>query len=196
MSKFTALITALILGSSSIAIASPSSSTATFSASATWSAQTGWTSGPAVRDHRDRTPRRPFAGSKYDNSYDRPMAIQSSQPMRPMYGWNATALGLDTGFDHAGRAHITVGARAGAYRNITISAANGNIVVNRVLVQFTDGRRQLLEGLSLNLSGNRTFTLDLMGNMQTIDYVVVYGASVYNPYSYNRSIGTVALAGF
>ena len=168
-----AIIASLVLGSSSIAMASPS---VTVSATAGASTQ-------VVRDHR------------FDDSYRAPAPIV--QPIAaPAYsGWRRPApvyrpVTLASGMSFAadGRTSVTVGAQAGRFNTLQISGAAGKTLINAVYVQFDHGQEQVVRNLNRVLVGNQSFMLDLDGNFRAIRRVIVYGNGLTT--GWYRSAGT------
>ena len=176
-----AIIASLVLGSSSIAMASPS---VTFSANA--QASYGTT---VVRDHRA------------DDYRPAPIVVQPAQPapsniyyrngwhrepMPPVY--RPVTLASDMHFAPDGRTSITVGGQAGRFNTLQISACAGPTFIKQVYVQFDNGQEQVVRNLNRTLSGNQSLTLDLDGNHRAIRRIVVYGGS--NGWGWRRASGT------
>ncbi len=174
-----AIIGSLVLGSSSVAMASPS---VTFSASAQDSHGAA-----VVLDARTRAP----------------------QPTQPVYyrdrdrdrdgnggwngGWNAgrtyrpviLASGLHFGND--GRKFITVGSQAGRFQTLKISASAGRTFIQQVYVQFDNGQEQVIRNVDRTLFGNQSLTVDLDGGRRAIKRIVVYSNPVNR---WRQSAGT------
>ena len=175
-----AIIASLVLGSSSIAMASPS---VTVSATAQGSYGT-----QVVRDHRT------------DESWNKPVV----QPIAPVYyrdghsdGWRRqpmppvyrpVTLASDMHFARDGRTSITVGTQAGRFNTLQISGAAGRTLIKQVYVQFDNGQEQIVRDLNRVLIGNQSFTLDLDGNFRAIRRVIVYGNGLGN--GWRRPMGT------
>jgi hypothetical protein len=149
-----AIIASLVLGSSSIAMASPS---------VTVSANAQASYGTVVRDHR--APAAP------------PIITPVTQPARwqwkpPVYRQVTLASNLHLA---AGRASVSVGAQAGRFNTLQITAATGRTLIKQVYVQFENGQWQAVKNLDRTLGANQTLTVDLDGNRRAIRQVVVMG---------------------
>src|SRR5262245_32079098 len=132
-----AIIASLVLGSSSIAMASPS---VTFSATA----QGGYGT-TVVRDHRA------------DDNCNTPIAQPVAAPISYRDGWHReplppvyrpVTLASDMHFAADGRTSITVGARAGRFDTLQISADGGRTFVKQVYIQFENGQEQIVRDLN------------------------------------------------
>jgi len=151
------VVASLILGSSSLAAAAPS---VTFSASAT----AGTPYGTVIRDHRT-----PVA---------QPIVTPISAPAwqgqwkPPVYRQVTLASNLPLA---SGRAAVSVGARAGRFNTLQISASGGRSLIKQVYVQFDNGRWQVARNLDQTLAGNQSLTVDLDGNQRAIRQVIVLG---------------------
>jgi hypothetical protein len=163
-----AIIASLVLGSSSIAMASPS---VTFSANAQGSYGT-----TVVRDHRADDWNRPVA---------QPIAQPAPSPIYYRDGWRgermppvyrSVTLASDLHFAADGRTSITVGGQAGRFDTLQISASAGPTFIKQVYVQFDNGQEQVVRGLNRTLSGNQSLSLDLDGSHRAIRRIVVYGS--------------------
>jgi hypothetical protein len=183
-----AIIAALVLGSSSIAIASPS-----VSISAT--AQAGYGT-QVVRDHRFddnyRTPApiaQPIAAPVYSRDDHRD---GWRRPMPPVYRPVTLASGMS--FARDGRTSITVGAQAGRFNTLQISGAAGKTLIKQVYVQFDNGQEQVVRNLNRMLIGDQALTLDLDGNHRAIRRIVVYGNGLGNGWRRPASSFTVTAA--
>jgi hypothetical protein len=167
-----AIIASLVLGSSSVAMATPS---VTVSATAQGSYGTTF-----VRDHRDN-----------DNDY-RYIPVSTPPAIQPSYqgeGWNRglfngrrlppvyrpVTLASGLSFASDGRKFITVGAQAGRFETLQINAAGGRMFLQQVYVQFDNGQEQVIRNLDRTLTGNESVTLDLDGGRRSIRRIVVYG---------------------
>lgn len=153
-----AILASLVLGSSSIALASPS---------VTLSAGAEASYGAVVRDHRA-----PVAEP-----------VASPVPYPGEAGWHGQwkppvyrPVTLASGVRLAGRATIPVGAQAGRFDTLQISAATGRTSIKQVYIQFDNGQSQLVRGLDRTLAGNRSLTIDLDGNHRAIRRIVVFGS--------------------
>jgi hypothetical protein len=179
-----AIIASLVLGSSSIAMASPG---VTFSATAQGAYGT-----TVVRDHRvdDYRPApivqpapvvQPApSGIYYRNGWHR-------EPMPPVY--RPVTLASDMHFAPDGRTSITVGAQAGRFNTLQISACAGPTFIKQVYVQFDNGQEQVVRSLNRTLTGSQSLTLDLDGNHRAIRRIVVYGGTS-GGWRWQRASGT------
>src|ERR1043166_9528636 len=141
-----AIIASLVLGSSSIAMASPG---VTVSATAHGSYGT-----QVVRDHR------------FDDSYQAPAPIAQPiaapayagwrRPMPPVYRPVTLASGMS--FARDGRTSITVGAQAGRFNTLQISGAAGKTLIKQVYVQFDNGQEQIVRNLNRVLVGSQSLS--------------------------------------
>jgi hypothetical protein len=166
-----AIIASLVLGSSSVAMAAPS-----VTVSATAQGSYGTT---IVRDHRD---------DGYTSEVTRP-AIQPIYQVGYQEGWHSgwdggrklppvyrpVTLASGLSFAGDGRKFITVGAQAGRFETLQISAAGGRTFLQQVYVQFDNGQEQVIRNLDRTLIGNESVTLDLDGGRRAIRRIVVYG---------------------
>lgn len=153
-----AIIASLVLGSSSIAMASPS---------VTLSATAQVSSDAVVRDHR--APTAPVA---------QPVNYQpgwKGVPRPPVY--RPVTLASAMRFT-SGRAAIAVGAQAGRFDTLQITAASGRTLIQQVLIRFDNGQTQLVRNLGRTLDGNDRLTIDLDGNHRAIRRIVVTGSEL------------------
>jgi hypothetical protein len=167
-----AIIASLVLGSSSVAMAAPS-----VTVTATVQGSYGTT---IVRDHRDHDD---------DNRYILTSTPPAIQPTYQDEGWNRggfngrklppvyrpVTLASGLSFAGDGRKFITVGAQAGRFETLQISAAGGRTFLQEVYVQFDNGQEQVIRNLDRTLTGNESVTLDLDGGRRGIRRIVVYG---------------------
>jgi len=161
-----AIIASLVLGSSSVAMAAPS-----VTVSATAQGSYGTT---VVRDHRDE-------GHEASSVVVQPAYQEASwhsgwdggRKLPPVYRPVTLASGLSFAGD--GRKFITVGAQAGRFETLQISAAGGRTFLQQVYVQFANGQEQVIRNLDRTLTGNESVTLDLDGGRRGIRRIVVYG---------------------
>jgi hypothetical protein len=182
-----AIIASLVLGSSSLAAASPS---VTFSASAHGSYGTGSYGTTVVRDRLD-----PDCDPATGLPYARPIA----QPVDYREGgvWRGhwqrpvsrpVLLASDMHFAGDGRTFIKVGPQQGRFSTLQISAARGRTFITQVYIEFDNGQEQVIRNLDRTLVGNQTLTLDLDGNRRGIARVVVYGSEMLH--GWRRSNGS------
>lgn len=159
------ILVPLVLGSSSIALASPAAP-----APAPTSATV------VVRDHA--------AGTEYTevNAHDAVPAKPTAIYVRDGQSWHGVpkpavyrpvtlASGLRLG---TGRAAITVGSQAGRFDTLQLTASAGKTFIKQVIVQFGNGQNQVV-GLGKMLDGNDALTIDLAGNHREIRKIVVTG---------------------
>jgi hypothetical protein len=198
-----AIITSLVVGSSSVAMADPS---VTFSGSAQGSYGT-----TVVRDRVDpdcdpaesEPIAQPYYGQPYDQPYAQPYAQPIAQPVYHREGgvwrdgrwlppaYRPVVLASGMHFANDGRTFIKVGPQAGRFSTLQISAASGRTFITQVYVQFADGQEQVIRNLDRTLAGNRSLTLDLDGNRRGIARIVVYGGDTRNGWgSWRRTSGT------
>lgn len=188
-----AIIASLVLGSSSVALASPS-----VTVSATAQGSYGTT---VVRDHRidDNcndpavsfpTSRPIYYGDNHDHGDGR--RVFRGERMPPVYRPVTLASGLHFAGD--GRKFITVGSEAGRFETLQISAANGRTFIKQVYVQFENGQEQVIRNLDRTLVGHDTLTLDLDGNRRAIRRIVVYGNDITMGRRFSTGAFTVSAA--
>lgn len=174
-----AIIAALVLGSSSVALAAPTPGV-------TVSAKVSFGGGIEVRDHR--TPAAPAAPIVRDHRHETETQWVNTvhpiryQPERPVYQpvvyqptyqrWATIASGINFGTD--GRAFISM-ANQGAFRTLKLDAPRGGMVVREVAIEFADKSTQVLRGLNRVVDQNHPLTIDLDGNLRTVNRVIVYG---------------------
>jgi hypothetical protein len=173
-----AIIASLVLGSSSIAMASPG-------VTVTATAQGSY--GPTVvRDHRG------------DDDRNTPVVIQPV-PQPTYHRWNGVdrtlppvyrpvTLASGLHFPNDGSALINVGSQAGRFGTLQISAARGRTFIKQVYVQFDDYRSQVVRNLDRTLTGNESLTLDLDGGRRNIRRIIVYGSATNG--GWRRAAGT------
>jgi hypothetical protein len=171
-----AIIASLVLGSSSVAMASPS---VTVSATAQGSYDT------AVRDHHI-----------HDNC-DTPVVIQPvdhrggwrGERMPPVYRPVTLASGLHFASD--GRTFITVGRELGRFEALQISGVGGRTFIKQIYVQFDNGQEQVVRNLDRMLTRDADVTIDLDGHRRAIRRIVVYGNSITSGWGHRAGSFTV-----
>ena len=169
MSKLTALITTLVLGSSTVALAQPTTIT-------TYRSDRSWIDRDANRDgFRDREVGRYRFDDRYDRSR-REFARDDFGPRRYRSAWVALSSPLQlTG----GRDVIDVRDR-GTFTQLRIQTSNGASLLDRVLIRFADGSRQVVN-LDQSLSPrNPRMEILLDGNNRRIDSIQLLGNSRRN----------------
>ena len=168
------LLASLVLGSSSIALASPAAPGATVTTESYGSA--------IVRDHRGdadeytRTPvaqpvAQPVPSGIYRIGWH--PGWDGGKPLPPVYRPVTLASGLHLPAN--GQTAIKVGAQLGQFGTLQINATGGRTVVRQVYVQFADNQVQVIRNLDRTLAGNESVTLDLDGGRRAIKRVIVYG---------------------
>ena len=163
-----AIIASLVLGSSSVAMATPS---VTVSAAVHDSYGT-----PVVCDHRaddafdTRCESPPIMGS---GGWSGGGAWEGGRPLPAVYRPVTLASGMH--FANDGRTFITVGSQAGRFETLQINATGGRTFIKQVYVQFDNGQEQVVRNLDRMLVGDQSLTLDLDGNRRAIRRIVVYG---------------------
>jgi hypothetical protein len=184
-----AIIASLVLGSSSLAAASPA---ITFSASAHGSYRP--TVGPTVvRDHLDPDCD-PATGLPYAKPIAQPVDYRQGGVWRGRGGrWQSPAyrpvlLASNMHFANDGRTFIKVGPQQGRFGTLQISAARGRTFIKQVYVEFENGQSQVIRNLDRTLVGNQALTLDLDGNRRNITRIVVYGSDMFS--GWRRSNGS------
>ena len=137
--RIKALITALVIGSSSVALAAP---------------------GPVVRDHR-------AVSARYDGHGNARFGFRP-MPLRWVTLANDTHL--------SGRAFIKVAPSARKFTKLELRADKGNTQIDKVLIQFANGRTQVVEQ-NARLTSGKPVTIDLKGEARSIDRIVLVGRS-------------------
>jgi hypothetical protein len=154
--KIKALVTMLVLGSSSLALAD--------------------TYAPAVRDHR-------LPAQVVTQPAPAPAPVVTAQLHAGAgYAWHKpiarpVLLANDTRLD--GRASINV-AQTRTYSKLTLESKRGRTDVDRVLIVFGNGQRQIVDlrgKQNGKLSGNQSLTIDLDGGARYIKSVMLIGSS-------------------
>lgn len=197
--KIKALVTMLVLGTSSVAMARPAtvagSAGGTVTASAQWSFSTASNRGnDRVRDHRDqdrvvirdhRTPRTP---APTPVAYQpRPNYIITSP--RPYYeAPRFTVLGQGLVFS-ANDYRKDLGLDGSKlFSTVRIDAAGSAVNIQEVRVTFKTGETQTI-AVNQTISGNQTLTYDLTGELRPVTRVLVYGAPTADRYAPRTSAG-------
>jgi hypothetical protein len=160
--KRTALVTMLILGSSSVALARPA--TVSVRAEASWSTSFG---GADIRDHRTKRPRPAPVSNPYQQ---RNRWEVNAFYTTPSYG---TAVGRSISFGDDVTRTVYVGSQLGSFKQIKLTATAGRPKIQQVFVQFADGGEAAFHNLNTTLT-NAPLTLTLQGNARPIAKIVVY----------------------
>lgn len=186
------ILASLVLGTSTFAAAAPA-------AQVTVTAQAGTTT-TVIRDHREparpvfthpiiiREPARPVITHPI---ITHPIIIR--EPARPIVTqpviWHGPVFRSVTLADDQqiqnGRTMILVGSQMGRFATLKLEADGGRTYVQKVVVKFADGERQVMN-LNRTLAGNDCLTLDLNGNRRTIANVAVFGQEMNNGFRYER----------
>ncbi|MEJ7598466.1 MAG: hypothetical protein WKG01_11200 [Kofleriaceae bacterium] len=167
-----ALITMLVLGSASVAMAKPALS---LEAQASWTAS--YHSGtPVIRDHREPTFRPPVSTFNPNQSNVK-LNTDSSEYIGPIYS-------LRTQYDY-GWAALTDPTRieksreiirvSGRHKALMLQNVKGSSHIKMVNVRFKDGRTQTIK-LERNLNSWQP-SLQLPLQKGAVDYIVVYGTT-------------------
>jgi hypothetical protein len=149
--KIKALITTLVLGTSSVALAAPAYQTTPYSA-------------PAVRDHRTPAPA-PKPAPQYSYGWQKPFA-------RPVLLANDTRVN--------GWSNVNVAQGARMFTKLELKAQSGRTDLDRVLITFGNGQRQVVQlngrrdGI---VTSNKSLTIDLDGGARHIKSVMLIGNS-------------------
>ncbi len=153
--KLTALITTLVLGSSSVAMARPAA--------------------PIVRDHR---PPVQYPAPVYQPA-PQPAPIYRPAPdyRRPHHRSWVTLGGINYQIDGEMQFRGRYGQR---FSTLKLQTAGGKALIYRVLVQFQNGRTQVVELNQYLRASNPTITIDLKGQERAIAKVTVIGRNAPN----------------
>ena len=185
------ILASLILGSSSIAMASPTAPGVTVT-----SMSYGDT---AVRDHRVPPPAPTYDyGYGDDGAYRAPIAQPAPSPiywrtnnayngrwMPPVMRPVVLAAGLRLPANS--QTEIHVGSQAGAFTTLKLDATGGRSFIRQVYIMFDNGQEQIIRNVNATLTGNECLTFDLDGGRRQINRVIVYGA--LGPTRWQRSAG-------
>ena len=152
--KRTALVTAFLLGLSSVALAAP-----------TAPGRGAWKPAPTVIDHRG--PWKPTPPAIDHRALQRPIV----QPVRWTPLSSASKLGMSR--FATSKAQINVRSKA-AYSTVKLEAKAGSTFVDKVVITFGNGRSQTVE-LDRTLSARSPLVIDLNGDKRFITKIVVYG---------------------
>lgn len=144
-----ALVTMLVLGSSSVAMARPVTAS-------------GYAGAPIVRDHRDH--RAPAPAPAYEGT-------SHSPPFVPLW----VTLGTQSRIAD-GEMAFRVGPRLGRFSVLKLQSSSGKSLIKRVEIRFTDGRTQVVALDRYLSSSNRTIMIDLAGEWsRSIRNITVVG---------------------
>ncbi|HWU89027.1 MAG TPA: hypothetical protein VN253_17300 [Kofleriaceae bacterium] len=153
--KIKALITMLVLGSSSVALARPVAVSGTVEASWTYgTTRTAPAPAPIVRDHR--APGWAPAPAPAQNIEADCRAAEHSPPFVPVW----TTLGATNQIAN-GQMSFAVGQSAGKFRMLKLQSTAGKSLINQVKIQFTNGRTQVVELNKYLTAANPVITIAL-----------------------------------
>ena len=168
-----ALTVALVLGSSSAAMAHPTTSFG-FELNAEVNADVyngRWSSGPTIRDHRTERPVRHWSRARYRdyNRYDQPWVRDHSQ-------WEPRSYMLAPSIEFAGATTRTiyVGGRAGKFKTLELQAISGTPGIQQLWIQYDDGSEQAFHNLNATLYRDQPLVLTLNTKPRAIEKIVVY----------------------
>jgi hypothetical protein len=184
MNTKSLLASLFVLGSSSVAMASPS---VTFSATAKASYGTSYGApyaAPIVRDHRTPVARPIILPAYHGGPIWR-------EPAPVMY--RPVLLASDLHFAGDGRTFLTVGSQMGRFGTLQIKAARGRTFIKQVYVQFENGQEQVIRNINRTLDGHDSLSLDLDGNRRGIKRIVVYGNELGHGWNRWRTAGTFSV---
>jgi hypothetical protein len=150
--KITALITMLVLGSSTLALAEPD-----------------------VRDHRSEVapPAPEYAREHRANIGEMPWwrhPAPAPIPV-PVYQPVTLASGISLQTDN----RVFIKGTPGRYNKLSIKADRGRTHIAQVAIFFGNGQEQVVRNVDKTLTGNECFDIDLQGSNRQIARVVVYG---------------------
>lgn len=179
------ILASLVLGSSTLAAAAPA-------AQVTASAKVETT---VIRDHREpvithpiivkQPAPRPVITHPIIIREPAPRPILVSHPIHwrgPVY--RTVTLADDTQILN-GRTVIAVGSQMGQFATLKLEGDGGRTYVQKVVVKFADGQRQVMK-LDRTLANGEAVTLDLDGDRRTITSVAVVGQEMNNGIRYER----------
>jgi hypothetical protein len=157
-----ALITTLVLGSSTLAVVAPTLASADVRDHRTEEVS------PSIRDHR--------------TEYAPPVAAQVQlqaradwhRPMqRPVFVPAPVTLASSTKL--SGRDVIRV-SNTRAFTKLELKSNGGRTKLDKVMIQFGNGQMQTID-CAKQLSGQESFSIDLAGNARNIKKIVLVGSS-------------------
>jgi hypothetical protein len=169
------LASVIVLGSSSVAMASPS---VIFSADA--EASYGTT---IVRDHRP--------APSVEPTYYREGHVWRGE--RKPLAYRPVLLASDLQFARDGRTFISVGDEMGRFGKLQINATRGRTFIKQVYIQFENGQEQVIRNLDRMLHGHQHLTIDLDGRYRAIRRIVVYGDDLNRGWGRRRAGGTFSV---
>jgi hypothetical protein len=163
-----ALITTLVIGSSSVALAAPAVSY-----------------GPTVRDHRDSDSRVSDHRNAIDITASADIRFQQAQrpvrPMPPVYTPPVyvapTWVTLANDMQVNGRTSIKVAPTARQFTKLELRAEQGNTSIDKVMIVFGNGRSQVVDLKTKLGKRDSSISIDLNGNARSIERIVLVGRS-------------------
>jgi hypothetical protein len=163
-----ALTVALVLGTSSVAMADSSIG---FQFGGEVSAR--WNSGPVVRDHRNVRPTvvRPIAKQRYQMVSN--WSTGHADDCYDQYQPRSVTLANAVEFAGADTRTIHVGSRAGAFTTLELQAVAGTPEIQRIFIQYDDGSEQAFDKLNVTLH-RAPLVLTLNTVPRAIQKIVVY----------------------
>lgn len=165
-----ALTVALVLGSSSVAMASPSVG---FEVNAELRADAygRWSSRPTVRDHRTLPPRTRVVAklNRYQHLLDRNWVSDDGY-------WQPRTVMLDSNVEFSGATTQTihVGGRAGKFTTLELEAVAGSPEIQQITIQYEGGTGQAFHNLNATLHRGRPLVLTLNTVPRAIEKIIVY----------------------
>lgn len=160
MALKTKLIMALLIGSSSAAVAQPNVS-ARFSSNARFGASV------TVRDHRP---------PNYGFSQTAPRMNEARTYGRLDYPMSSRLLAQDLHYERSQyRKDVVLGGEAGMFRGLTIQGERGSTYLMKVVIEFADGDVQQVP-LDATLHNGEALSINLDGRFRAIHRILVYRA--------------------
>jgi hypothetical protein len=147
------ITTLLVLGSTSVALARPATTS-------------GHAGAPVVRDHRAHTPSAPVFEPAHRGSYQ-----SYSRRFVPLWA----TLGVESRIVD-GEMAFHVNPYRGRFTTLKLQSSSGKSLIYRVKIQFANGRTQVVELNRYLNAGSPTITIDLAGDAaRAIRNVTVVG---------------------
>lgn len=162
--KIKALITALVLGSSSLALASPS-----WSGGVQVTTSSRYGHGPVVRDHR---------------GWDQAPIVQlgldeAPAPVAPIAQPDGRWMELGIRSTSGRRwEQIAIPADMAALCQFKLIAQSGKTRIGRIVIEFEDGSRQFVRGVTLD-QRYPVYTFTALGGGRRVARILVEGTSAY-----------------
>lgn len=159
--KIKALVTMLVLGTSSLALADHAT--------------------PTVRDHRSPqvfpapVRAKPLPAPAYTRPASAPVQAKLAQPFG--FSWTARPLVLANNTHLTGRTLVQVPAAARSFTKLELRSNNGRTNIQRVLIVYGNGQRQVVQ-LNKAVNVRKPLTVDLAGNARNIKSVTLIGNSL------------------